>query len=162
MYPGLVGVPRAHTPLCPDWMLVTRLRPTRCDSRRTRPDAILEEHNQMPFSENTGTRPNLTVSLGPEYSDQIVLQAPYLEKCAAHLLLQHVTSSPAATYSDRGCPCRRRRRPPGCPLYWVRDAWHQFIGPIAPASLRPNHPSGALGSRPDRVAQSTRTRGRRL
>ncbi|GMN56689.1 hypothetical protein TIFTF001_025803, partial [Ficus carica] len=30
MYPRLVGVPRAHTPLRADWMLVTRLRPTRC------------------------------------------------------------------------------------------------------------------------------------
>ncbi|GMN27993.1 hypothetical protein TIFTF001_001891 [Ficus carica] len=45
-------------------MLVTRLRPTRCGSRKTRPDAVIEEHDQMQFSENTSTRPNLTVSPG--------------------------------------------------------------------------------------------------
>ncbi|GMN21313.1 hypothetical protein TIFTF001_042560 [Ficus carica] len=44
MYPGLVGIPRAHTPFRRDWMLVTRLRLTRCDSRRTRPYAFLGEH----------------------------------------------------------------------------------------------------------------------
>ncbi|GMN52253.1 hypothetical protein TIFTF001_021409 [Ficus carica] len=63
---------------------------------------------------------------------------------AAHLLLQHVTSPPVTTYSDRNCPCRCRRQPPYCPLCRVRDAWPQSIGPIAPVSLRPSHPSGAL------------------
>ncbi|GMN56688.1 hypothetical protein TIFTF001_025803 [Ficus carica] len=198
-------------------MLVTRLRPTRCGSRRTRPDAVLGEHrhptksysltratpstqtrlcSEYPISRNVPrtsrnppgphfTPPGLDASDptttdqmrlsenmtrcrsrrtrapdqilpshqgDPEYSDQIVLRAPYLGECAAHLLLQHVTLPPAAIYSDRGCPCRHRRRPPCYPLYRVRDAWHQFIGPITPASLRPNHSSGALGSRPDRVA----------
>ncbi|GMN27095.1 hypothetical protein TIFTF001_047860 [Ficus carica] len=63
---------------------------------------------------------------------------------AAHLLLQHITSPPAVTHSDRVCLCRRRRQQPYCPLSRVRDTWRQSIGPIVSSSLRPNHPPGAL------------------
>ncbi|GMN68603.1 hypothetical protein TIFTF001_037674 [Ficus carica] len=82
--------------------------------------------------------------------------------CAAHLLLQHITSPPATTYSDKVCPCKRQRQQPYCLLYRVRDAWHPSIGSIESAGLRPSHPPGALGSRPGWVAPSTQTRERRL
>nr|GMN69172.1 hypothetical protein TIFTF001_038220 [Ficus carica] len=59
-------------------------------------------------------------------------------------LTRHITSPPVATHSDRVCPCKHRRQQPYCPLYRVRDTWRQSIGPIVSASLRPNHPPGAL------------------
>ncbi|GMN44973.1 hypothetical protein TIFTF001_014165 [Ficus carica] len=74
--------------------------------------------------------------------------------CAAHLLLQHITSPPAATHSDKVYPCRHRRQQPYCPLLRVRAVWHQSIGPIESAGLRPNHLLGALGSRPGWVARA--------
>ncbi|GMN49719.1 hypothetical protein TIFTF001_018885 [Ficus carica] len=75
-------------------------------------------------------------TLGPDY----ILPSHQCERrtgldCAAHLLLQHITSPPAATYSDMSCSCRHWRRPPYCPLYRVTDTWHPSIGPIASGIL---------------------------
>ncbi|GMN75111.1 hypothetical protein TIFTF001_052564 [Ficus carica] len=67
---------------------------------------------------------------------------------AAHLLLQHIISPPAATHYDRVYPYRHRRQQLYCPLYWARGTWRQSIGSIVSIGLRPNHPPGALGSRP--------------
>ncbi|GMN42946.1 hypothetical protein TIFTF001_012145 [Ficus carica] len=89
----------------------------------TRPHAVLGEHGYPTRS----------------YHLTRVLSLYLSATGAIHLLLQHVTSPPAVTYSDRSCPCRRRRQPPYCPLYPVRDTWHQSIGPIAPS--RPDYPT---------------------
>ncbi|GMN46340.1 hypothetical protein TIFTF001_015527 [Ficus carica] len=60
---------------------------------------------------------------------------------SAHLLLQHITSPPAAaTHSDRVCPCRRQRQQPYCPLNRVRDTWRQSIGPIVSAGYPTKEP----------------------
>ncbi|GMN53154.1 hypothetical protein TIFTF001_022299 [Ficus carica] len=61
--------PRAHTPLRQDWMLVTRLRLTRCGSRRTRPDAVLEEHGHQTKSYRlTRATPSTQTRLCSEHS----------------------------------------------------------------------------------------------
>ncbi|GMN51087.1 hypothetical protein TIFTF001_020245 [Ficus carica] len=86
-----------------------------------------------------------------DYPDQVLATRPYAvveNRGAAHLLLQHITSSLAATHFDKVCPYRRRRQQLYCPLYRVRGTWCQFIGSIVSAGLRPNRPPGALGSRP--------------
>ena len=59
---------------------------------------------------------------------------------AAHLLLQNITSPPAATYSDKTCPCRRRRQSPFCPLLGVRSHVahaHWASSPCRPKTLAP-------------------------
>ncbi|GMN49354.1 hypothetical protein TIFTF001_018528 [Ficus carica] len=147
--------------------------PTICRSQRTRTaDQILSSHQGgrrtgLDCAPSTLPRemyPRLAGVPRPTLLPNIsqVLSLYPLATGTAHLLLQHVTSPPAATYSDRSCPYRHQQRPPYCLLYRVRDMWHQSIGPIAPASLRPTHPSGALGSRPSWVAPSTQARERHL
>ncbi|GMN72298.1 hypothetical protein TIFTF001_053539 [Ficus carica] len=77
MYPRLIGIPRAHTPLRPNWILVTRLRLTRCSSRRTRPDAVLGEHEHPTKSYRlTRATPNTRTRLCSEHPISGNLQLP--------------------------------------------------------------------------------------
>ena len=55
---------------------------------------------------------------------------------AAHLLLQNITSPPAATYSDTTCP-RRRRRTPFCPPLGVGPHVASAHWASSPCGLQP-------------------------
>ncbi|GMN65896.1 hypothetical protein TIFTF001_034965 [Ficus carica] len=79
----------------------------------------------------------------------------------AHQLLSHGKSLPAANYSDKHC-CPLADDASGTPSFAARGLGPRGAHSLGHSSCKPTYPWGTLDSRPDRVAPSIRTRGKRL
>ncbi|GMN40378.1 hypothetical protein TIFTF001_009605 [Ficus carica] len=117
---------------------------------------ILDNGKAIPVCSESGREPDFDRP-GVIIRPTLALQAPptyYYCSTSHRHLPPHTLVEPA--------PAGTGDNHPHVPYVGSGPSWRQFIVPVAPASLSPSHPSGTLGSRPDRVAPSTRTRGRRL
>ncbi|GMN54100.1 hypothetical protein TIFTF001_023215 [Ficus carica] len=115
------------------------------------------------FPSNHVTRPEFTTSLSlsqhsiHHLTSDVKPFTAHINGQLPSLATAHITSPISATCPDWGYAYWCRRQLTLVSLNRTRDAWRQFIGPIAPVRLRPICPPGTLGSRPDQITRTSLT-----